>query len=35
MTWSVDNERLFRLTERGTTAGREVQAGITTFAAMA
>ncbi len=27
--------RFFKLEERGTTAGREVQAGITTFAAMA
>ena len=28
-------ERLFRLQENGTTAGREIQAGLTTFAAMA
>lgn len=28
-------ERLFKLTQHGTTAGREVQAGCTTFAAMA
>ena len=28
-------ERFFRLNENGTTAGREVQAGLTTFAAMA
>jgi AGZA family xanthine/uracil permease-like MFS transporter len=28
-------ERLFRLRENGTTAGREIQAGLTTFAAMA
>jgi xanthine/uracil/vitamin C permease (AzgA family) len=28
-------ERFFRLSENGTTTGREIQAGLTTFAAMA